>query len=157
MAVVQVRSNGIVPKAIVVGRQIVHVAYQNRLAIFRVIDRPWCFTVKSPKSLGGQIRGHGGGNLRLRDLVKLLWRKLGKRLVRDRASFAACGVGSDCRRWIHRGYWLFHGQIPEWLNKRPGYWAGSSATATIVTTATTSAFAAMVKAPGPRAQAVLCH
>src|SRR5258708_9171706 len=113
MAVVQVRSNGIVPKAIVVGRQIVHVAYQNRLAIFRVIDRPWCFTVKSPKSLGGQIRGHGGGNLRLRDLVKLLRRKLGQRLVRDRASFAPSGGWNDCTVWSPRCYCLVLRLIPE--------------------------------------------
>src|SRR5205807_5033727 len=117
MPVVQVGADGVVAKAAIVGRQIIDVADQNRLAIFRVVDRSGRLAVKSPQGLRGQIGGDSRRNLGLGDLVELLRRELGKGLVGNGAPFAACGVRSDGGRGIQRGNRLFYRQVPEWLNK----------------------------------------
>src|SRR5579859_3394896 len=100
MAVMQVGADGIVPKSAIIGWQIVDVAHQNRLAIFRVIDGARRLAVEAPKGLGGQVWGYSGRNLGLSNLVKLLRRELGKGLVGDSAAFAGCGVGRDSGRRI---------------------------------------------------------
>src|ERR1700724_1863856 len=143
MAVMQMGAYSVVAKTAIIGRQVVDVAHQDGLAIFSVVNRARGLAVKSPKGLGGQIRRYGSRNLRLGDLIELLRRELCKCLMSNGSSFARSSVGSYGWRGIQGGYRLFYSQSPEWLDKRPGWGAGSTAT----TAVTTTALAAMVETP----------
>jgi hypothetical protein len=109
MTVVQVRRDKVFAEAAIVCRQVVVVAHQDRLAV--TLDIKWTGnqTVKAPEWLDRQCGVSDDVRQPLFYFVKLHWRKLTKRLMRDDASFAGRGVWYDCRRGIqHRGR-LFHG------------------------------------------------
>ena len=100
MAVVQVRADGIVSESPVVRRQIIYIAHQDWLPVFRMVYRPRRDTVISPDRLQGQVRRHADLRLLLRDLVERLRWELGECLMGNGAAFSGCGIRSNRGRGI---------------------------------------------------------
>ncbi len=148
MAVVQVRGDGVVAKASVIGEKAVDIAHQDGFTVPGVIHRPRAYAVVSPNRLQGKIGGHTHLSLSLRHLVQLNRWKRGQRLMADGASFTGRGVGGDCRCRIERRYRLLHLQDGQRLDKCTRCRARSCVPIIV---------ASMPKCPGTGAEAIFSY
>ena len=134
MAIVQVCGHLIFSEATVVGRQIVMIANQDGLSIFRNIKRTRNLTVEAPHRLQGQVRVDQDRSLSLSDLIELLRRKLGERLVCNGASFTGARIRRNRGRRIESSNRLLDNKPGERLGESAGRWTrrrvGQNAAAT---------------------------
>src|SRR5438309_1036129 len=123
VTVVQVSADRRQPEAavLILRRQLVGVADQDRLAVMRHVDGPRYIDRlvlgrgadrEAPQGLGWKVRGHAHVPRPLSYRVELLRRKLSERLMSYRATFARSLVRSRRWRWSERGRRLnLHGPI----------------------------------------------
>ncbi len=93
VSVVQVGRRRVYSEAVVVGGQLVELAHEDRLAVPRDEERPRENSVEAPKGRRlNEVWRRLGQKRLLVHLIKLLWRELCVRLMRDCAALAAGGV-----------------------------------------------------------------